>query len=70
MFYAVLIYLIYSNLINLAQNFVTQSRFSFFVAIWPIHLVALVIAAILIRNRVNPSLKWWKRQLPAFMTRP
>jgi lipopolysaccharide export system permease protein len=70
MFYAVLIYLIYSNLINLAQNFVTQSRLSFFVAIWLIHLAAFVIAAILIRNRVNPSLKWWKRQLPAFMTRP
>lgn len=70
MFYAILIYLIYSNLINLAQNFVAQSRISFFVAIWPIHLTALVIAAVLIRNRVNPSLKWWKRQLPAFMTRP
>lgn len=70
MFYAILIYLIYSNLINLAQNFVAQSRFSFFVAIWPIHLAALVIAAVLIRNRVNPSLTWWKRQLPAFMTRP
>jgi lipopolysaccharide export system permease protein len=70
MFYAVLIYLIYSNLLNLAQNFVSQSRFDFFVAIWPIHLLALLIAAVLIRNRINPSLKWWKRQLPAFLTRP
>jgi lipopolysaccharide export system permease protein len=70
MFYAILVYLIYSNLLNLAQNFVSQNRFDFFVAIWPIHLLALLIAAVLIRNRINPSLKWWKRQLPAFLTRP
>jgi lipopolysaccharide export system permease protein len=65
MFYAVLIYLIYSNLLNLTQNFVSQGKFSFFVGIWPIHLLALLIATILIRNRINPSVKWWRRQLPA-----
>jgi lipopolysaccharide export system permease protein len=70
MFYAVLVYLIYSNLLNLAQNFVSQSRLDFFMAIWPIHVLALLIATVLIRNRINPSLKWWKRQLPAFLTRP
>jgi lipopolysaccharide export system permease protein len=70
MFYAVMVYLIYSNLLNLAQNFVSQSRLDFFVAIWPIHLLALLIAAVLIRNRINPSLKWWQRQLPSFLTRP
>jgi lipopolysaccharide export system permease protein len=36
-------------------------------AIWPIHLLALLIATALIRNRINPSLKWWRRQLPASM---
>ena len=69
MFYAVLIYLIYSNLLNLAQNFVSQGKVSVFVAVWPIHLIALLIAAALIRNRINPSLKWWRRQLPAFMAK-
>ena len=69
MFYAVLIYLIYSNLLNLAQNFVSQGKVSVFVALWPIHLIALLIAAALIRNRINPSLKWWRRQLPAFMAK-
>jgi lipopolysaccharide export system permease protein len=68
MFYAVLIYLIYSNLLNLTQNFVSQGKVSVFVAIWPIHLIALIIAITLIRNRINPSLKWWQRQLPASMT--
>ena len=65
MFYAVLIYLIYSNLLNLAQNFVSQGKISMFVGIWPIHVLAFLIAFALIRNRINPSLKWWRRQLPA-----
>ena len=65
MFYAVLIYLIYSNLLNLTQNFVSQGKLSMFVGIWPIHVLAFLIAFVLIRNRINPSLKWWRRQLPA-----
>ena len=65
MFYAVLIYLIYSNLLNLTQNFVAQGKVNVFVGVWPIHLLALLIAAILIRNRINPSIKWWRRQLPS-----
>jgi lipopolysaccharide export system permease protein len=69
MFYAVLIYLIYSNLLNLTQNFVAQGKFSVFVGIWPIHLLALFIATILIRNRINPSVKWWRRQLPAALAK-
>jgi lipopolysaccharide export system permease protein len=65
MFYAVLIYLIYSNLLNLTQSFVAKGKVSMLVGIWPIHLLALLIAIFLIRNRINPSLKWWRRQLPA-----
>ncbi|QWD64755.1 LPS export ABC transporter permease LptF [Polynucleobacter sp. MWH-UH2A] len=69
MFYAVLIYLIYSNLLNLTQNFVAQGKFSVFVGIWPIHILALLIATMLIRNRINPSVKWWRRQLPAALAK-
>ena len=65
MFYAVLIYLIYSNLLNLTQNFVAKGKVGMLVGIWPIHLLALLIAIFLIRNRINPSLKWWRRQLPS-----
>ena len=65
MFYAVLIYLIYSNLLNLTQNFVSQGKINVFIAAWPIHALAILIAVALIRNRINPSLKWWRRQLPA-----
>ncbi|QWE17090.1 LPS export ABC transporter permease LptF [Polynucleobacter sp. AP-Nino-20-G2] len=67
MFYAVLTYLIYSNLLNLTQNFVAQGKVNVFMGIWPIHVLAFGIAFILIRNRINPSLKWWRRQLPASM---
>lgn len=69
MFYAVLIYLIYSNLLNLTQNFVSKGKISMLVGIWPIHFIALLIALFLIRNRINPSLKWWQRQLPARLGR-
>jgi lipopolysaccharide export system permease protein len=69
MFYAVLIYLIYSNLLNLTQNFVSQGRVNVFLAAWPIHVLAFSIAFFLIRNRINPSLKWWRRQLPAFLVK-
>jgi lipopolysaccharide export system permease protein len=65
MLYAVLIYLIYSNLLNLTQNFVSQGKISVLAGIWPIHVLAFLIAFALIRNRINPSLKWWRRQLPA-----
>jgi lipopolysaccharide export system permease protein len=64
MFYAVLVYLIYSNLLNLTQNYVSQGRIEFVMGLWPIHLIALLLAYVLIRNRINPSLKWWQRQLP------
>jgi lipopolysaccharide export system permease protein len=67
MFYAVLIYLIYSNLLNLTQSFVSQGKIDVFMAAWPVHLLAFSIAFLLIRNRINPSLKWWRRQLPSFL---
>jgi lipopolysaccharide export system permease protein len=67
MFYAILIYLIYSNLLNLTQNLVAQGKVSALVAVWPIHALAMSMAFLLIRNRINPSLKWWRRQLPSFL---
>jgi lipopolysaccharide export system permease protein len=69
MFYAVLIYLMYSNLLNLSQNYVSQGRVDFLVGVLPIHAIALLLAYILIRNRINPSLKWWQRQLPRVLQR-
>ncbi|SNX29245.1 lipopolysaccharide export system permease protein [Polynucleobacter meluiroseus] len=69
LFYAVLVYLIYSNLLNLTQNFVSQGKVSVFVGVWLIHLLAILMAIVLIRNRINPSLNWWRRQLPAWISK-
>jgi len=50
--------------LNLSQNYVSQGRIDFFIGLWPIHLIAFGLAFVLIRNRINPSVKWWQRQLP------
>jgi lipopolysaccharide export system permease protein len=62
--YAVFVYLIYSNLLNISQTLVSDSKESFTNAIWPIHVLAVFIAIILVNHRLNPSIVWWKRQLP------
>ena len=63
MLYAVFIYLIYSNTLNISQAMVANSQHSFLMAIWPIHVLAFFFAWTLLRHRLNYSLAWWKRQL-------
>jgi len=63
MLMAVFIYLIYSNFLNISQSMVSSSKYSFFVAIWPVHLVACMAAWILLRHRANYAISWWRRQL-------
>jgi lipopolysaccharide export system permease protein len=62
--YAVLIYLIYSNLLNITQTLVSDEKSSFISTFWPIHVGALAIAWCMMRHRINPSIPWWKRQIP------
>jgi lipopolysaccharide export system permease protein len=47
---------------------VSQGKVTVFMAAWPIHTLAFGIAFLLIRNRINPSLAWWRRQLPSFLS--
>jgi len=58
--FAVLIYLTYSNLINLAQSWVRSGALSFWMAMWPFHLVAFLGALMLFRYRQNRSLGGWR----------
>jgi len=58
--FAVLIYLTYSNLINLAQAWVRSGSLPFWLAWWPIHLVVFIGALILFRYRANRSLGGWR----------
>ena len=62
--YAVFTYLIYSNLLDISQTLVSDDKESFFRAVWPIHVLAALIAFLLVRHRNNPSISWWKRQIP------
>ena len=63
MLYAVFIYLIYSNTLNISQTLVSDGNKTFFQAIWPVHVGAAVCAWIMLRHRLNNSVSWWKRQL-------
>ena len=62
--YAVFTYLIYSNLLNIAQTLVSDGKESFVKAFWPIHVIAIVVALFLVQHRINPSISWWKRLIP------
>jgi lipopolysaccharide export system permease protein len=56
--FAVLIYLTYSNLLNLAQAWVRTGSVSFGMGWWPIHALALGCAFLLFRFRSNRSAGW------------
>ncbi|MEI7426467.1 MAG: LPS export ABC transporter permease LptF [Betaproteobacteria bacterium] len=62
--YAVFTYLIYSNLLNIAQTLVSDGKESFINAFWPIHVIAILVALFLVQHRINPSISWWKRLIP------
>ncbi|WP_420993709.1 LPS export ABC transporter permease LptF [Cupriavidus sp. 30B13] len=61
--FAVLIYLTYSNLINLSQAWVRSGSIPFALAWWPFHLIALLGAVVLFRYRQNISLGGWRAVL-------
>ncbi|MDK3021918.1 LPS export ABC transporter permease LptF [Cupriavidus taiwanensis] len=58
--FAVLIYLTYSNLINLTQSWVRNGSMPFWLAWWPIHLAVFLGALLLFRYRQNRSLGGWR----------
>ena len=58
--FAVLIYLTYSNLVNLTQSWVRNGSLPFWLAWWPIHLTVFLGALLLFRYRQNRSLGGWR----------
>lgn len=58
--FAVLIYLTYSNVINLSQAWVRSGSIPFALAWWPFHLIALLGAVLLFRYRQDRSLGGWR----------
>lgn len=64
MLYAVFIYLIYSNSLNISQTLVTDAHKSLWITIWPVHAIAFLAAWLLLKYRSNYAIVWWKRLLP------
>lgn len=56
--FAVLVYLTYSNLLNIAQGWVRSGSVPFGLAWWPIHVLALLCALALFRFRLNRTGGW------------
>jgi lipopolysaccharide export system permease protein len=60
---AVLVYMIYSNLLSIAQVWVAQSRLSPWVGLWPVHVaIGLVLTYLFYRRLSVVPLFNWKRR--------
>jgi len=60
--FALLAYMVYSNLLGVVQAWVSQGKVSFALAWWPVHMVMLGVLALLFWRRMSlGSLLWWRR---------
>lgn len=59
--FALLLYVVYSNLLTLSQARVAQSRIEFGVGLWLVHAVMLGVLVVLFARRANPFLLRWRR---------
>ncbi len=55
---ALLLYITYSNFVSLFQAAVAQNRFSFGMAWWPVHIMALLMMAVLFAWRLNVNSRY------------
>lgn len=58
--FALLIYVVYSNLLTLSQARVAQSRLDFGIGLWLVHGVMLAVLVFLFVRRANPFLMRWR----------
>ena len=71
---ALFLFVFYSNMLSYAQATVVQSRASFMMAWWPVHLVALLVAVIFFAWRLNVNSRYhplvvWAMIKRAYFTR-
>ena len=57
--FAILIYMIYNNLISVSQAWVRQGRLSFEVGIWGVHALMFVLLLAMFWHRLT-LVKWWR----------
>ncbi len=58
MLIAILIYVIYSNLLSVAQAWVAQGKLSFWIGVWVVHAVMLLPLALLFYRRIALRMPW------------
>ena len=66
--FALLIYIIYNNMLSIFQAWVTQGRLSSLIGLWPVHMFFLSFAFYLFyrRNHLLPLLPNWFSDMPHF----
>jgi lipopolysaccharide export system permease protein len=57
--FAILIYMLYSNLISVSQAWVRQGKLGFEIGIWGVHAVMFVLLVALFWHRLT-LVKWWR----------
>ncbi len=67
---ALLVYMVYANLLSLAQAWVAQGKLPFSIGVWVVHGLAAALLAVMMwrrmsMGRVLPPLRWpWRRRNP------
>lgn len=61
MLIAILIYVVYSNLISVSQAWVAQGKLSFWIGVWAVHVFMLLPLFLLFYRRIAIRMPWQKR---------
>jgi lipopolysaccharide export system permease protein len=61
MLIAILIYVIYSNLISVSQAWVAQGKMSFWIGVWAVHVFMLLPLVLLFYRRIANRMPWQRR---------
>ena len=57
---AILLYLVYSNLLSVGKNWIAKERVSVWVGTWWVHIAALILLFVLLKF----GRRWLKRRVP------
>ncbi|MEL0082392.1 MAG: LPS export ABC transporter permease LptF [Gammaproteobacteria bacterium] len=60
---AVMVYMLYTNFLQLSSSWVEDGKLQPWIGLWWVHLAALVLLAIMMINLSNPMVSWGRRLL-------
>jgi lipopolysaccharide export system permease protein len=61
MLIAILVYVVYSNLISVSQAWVAQGKLSFWLGVWAVHALMLCPLLLLFYRRIAIRMPWQRR---------